>query len=76
MRQKEDFRMETMRVKLNDEKTARIFGGGNDVLDHCSGHNWVYTGREDEGWFFFFWTKHEKEQKCTKCGSTRWIYED
>ena len=62
--------------ELSMEALERAAGGGNDVLDHYSGHVWHYTGREDEGWCFFFWTRHEKEQECSKCHSRRWIYED
>lgn len=64
-----------MTRELTAKEMARI-NGGNEALDHCSGHVWHYTGREREGWWFFFWTRHEKEQECSKCHDTRWIYED
>ncbi len=65
-----------MRQELTVNELTWVTGGGNDVLDIPCDHDWHYTGREDEGWWFFFWTRHEKEQECSKCHDTRWIYED
>ncbi len=39
----------------------------------CGGHNWVQTGREGERSFFLFWSKHQHEYVCTKCGKKSWI---
>ena len=39
----------------------------------CGGHNWVQTGRECERSFFLFWSKHQHEYVCTKCGKKSWI---
>ena len=39
----------------------------------CGGHNWVRTGREYERPYFIFWSKHQHEYVCTKCGAKRWI---
>ena len=38
----------------------------------CGGHNWVQTGREYERSFFIFWSKHQHEYVCTKCGKKCW----
>ena len=67
--------METAMKKLTDRQMTKVNGGGNDVLGNCE-HKWIYTGNEREGWLFFFWTQHEKEQYCTVCRTTRWVYED
>ena len=61
---------------LTQPEMEKVIGGGNDVLDVPCNHDWHYTGNEREGWFFFFWTKHEKEQKCSKCNATTWVWED
>ena len=67
--------MATQIIRAEEQK--RIFGGGNDILEAgCYEHDWQYTGKEKEGWWFFFWTRHEKEQVCTQCHRTRWVYED
>ena len=39
----------------------------------CGGHNWVQTGREYERPYFIFWSKHQHEYVCTKCGQKTWI---
>ena len=57
--------MATQVISLEEQE--KIIGGGNDILEaSCYTHDWQYTGNEKEGWCFFFWTKHEKEQVCTK----------
>lgn len=43
----------------------------SDII--CGGHNWVATGREGERSFFIFWSKHQHEYVCTKCGTKRWL---
>ena len=42
----------------------------------CGGHQWVRTGREAEAPFMVFWTKHQKQYVCTKCGKLKWENED
>ena len=42
----------------------------------CGGHNWVKTGREAEVPYFIFWSRHQKQYKCTKCGQKKWVYEN
>ena len=39
----------------------------------CGGHDWVQTGREGERSFFIFWSRHQHEYVCTKCGKKSWI---
>ncbi len=39
----------------------------------CGGHEWVQTGREGERPFFIFWSKHQHEYRCAKCGYVRWL---
>ena len=39
----------------------------------CGGHDWVRTGREYERPYFIFWSKHQHEYVCTKCGRKTWI---
>ena len=39
----------------------------------CGGHNWVRTGREGERSFFVFWSRHQHEYVCTKCGKKCWM---
>ena len=64
------------RMSLTMKELERVVGGGNDVLDVPCNHDWHYTGNEREGWWFFFWTKHEKEYYCTNCHCTDWKYAD
>ena len=64
-----------IRIKMSNKALEKIIGGGNDVLGDCD-HNWVFTGNERESWWFFFWTKHEKEYYCTNCHCTDWKYSD
>ena len=42
----------------------------------CGGHNWVRTGREAEVPFMVFWSRHQKQYQCTKCGRKKWVNED
>ena len=42
----------------------------------CGGHNWVKTGREAEVPYFIFWSKHQKQYMCTKCGQKKWDHEN
>jgi len=42
----------------------------------CGGHEWVRTGREAETPFLVFWSKHQKQYVCTKCGKLKWENED
>ena len=42
----------------------------------CGGHEWVKTGREAEAPFLVFWTKHQKQYMCAKCGKIKWENED
>ena len=42
----------------------------------CGGHEWVKTGREAEAPYLVFWTKHQKQYICSKCGKTKWENED
>ncbi len=42
----------------------------------CGGHEWVRTGREAEVPFLVFWSKHQKQYVCTKCGKIKWENED
>lgn len=42
----------------------------------CGGHNWVKTGREAEVPFMIFWSRHQKQYQCTKCGQKKWVHED
>ena len=64
------------RMPLTMKELEQVVGGGNDILGVPCNHDWHYTGNEREGWWFFFWTKHEKEKKCSKCHETTWVYED
>lgn len=38
----------------------------------CGGHDWVQTGRERERSFFVFWSKHQHQYICSKCGEKCW----
>ena len=42
----------------------------------CGGHDWVRTGKEAEVPFLIFWTKHQREYRCSKCGKVKWETED
>ena len=42
----------------------------------CGGHEWVKTGKEAEAPFMVFWTKHQKQYVCAKCGKIKWENED
>ncbi len=42
----------------------------------CGGHNWVKTGREAEVPYFIFWSRHQKQYICTKCGQKKWVHEN
>ena len=42
----------------------------------CGGHEWVKTGREAEVPFMVFWTRHQKQYRCNKCGRIKWVNED
>ena len=54
--------------KIPSRPIARLV---SDIV--CGGHHWVRTGREGERSFFIFWSKHQHECVCTKCGAKRWI---
>ena len=38
----------------------------------CGGHKWVQTGREGERPFLVFWSRHQHQYVCTKCGKRTW----
>lgn len=38
----------------------------------CGGHEWVPTGREGERPFMVFWSKHQHQFVCRKCGKITW----
>ena len=42
----------------------------------CGGHQWVKTGKEAEATFLVFWSKHQKQYQCAKCGKIKWVNED
>ncbi len=69
---------------LTLEEMSRINAGGaptQSIADFfawvaCGGHDYVRTGREQERSFFAFWTKHQREYRCRKCGHRTWKDED
>ncbi len=74
----------SMRIALTEKEITLVNAskGGIDIPSKpiadivssivCGGHNWIQTGREYERPFFIFWSKHQHEYVCTKCGRKCW----
>ncbi len=74
----------SMRIALTEKEMTLVNAGkgGIDIPSKpiadivssivCGGHNWIQTGREYERPFFIFWSKHQHEYVCTKCGRKCW----
>lgn len=79
---------DTKGTELSMNKTSEVTGGKGaisipskpiaETLSSivCGGHEWVRTGREAEAPFLVFWTKHQKQYRCAKCGKIKWLNED
>ncbi len=73
-----------MKKTLTDKEMKKVSGGKGgitipskpiaDTLTSivCGGHEWVQTGREGERPFLVFWSKHQHQYVCAKCGKKIW----
>ena len=66
--------------ELSMDEMDRVAGGMDPVMikdaRKCQHLDRVKTGREREDSRFYFWSQHQYEYICNKCGKTFWVDEE
>ena len=65
--------------ELNQKEMEKAAGGYDFFDDHCiaddmNPHEFVKTGVDKEIRFYVFWSRHNNEYQCKKCGKRIWVW--